>query len=762
MAGQEWASQLAHWGAYEATTDGADILAVRGDRRDPEPTDILQNLPGMVTDPARVTRPAIREGWLRDGPGGSAGRGDEPFVDVDWDTALDLVAREIRRVQTERGPSAIYGGSYGWASAGRFHHALSQVHRFLNCTGGYTRSVNTYSFGASEVILPHVIGPMMELYRTMTSWDVVVEHTRLMVAFGGVSPKNSAVSSGGVLRHRSNAGLREAIDAGMRLVSLTPLRSDSELGEWMPLRPGSDVALMLALSHVLLTEGLADAGFLREYAVGAEVFHDYVVRGRDGGPFDPEWAQALTGVPAEAIRALARDMAATRTMISVSWSLQRARFGEQPIWAAVALAALLGQIGLPGGGFAHGYGTSAAAGVPWMTTKWPSFPQGRNPSDSFIPVARIADMLLHPGESYRYNGETRVYPEISLMYWAGGNPFHHHQDLPRLRRAIGTLDTFVVNESHWTATARHADIVLPTTTHVERNDLGAANNDEVMIAMKRLVPPHGEAWDDYDVFAALSRRLGVAQEFTEGLTVDGWLRRLYDEWAEQLAPTHPDLPSFDHFWSAGEVVMPHPDPTVQFAQFRADPDRHRLSTPSGRIEIFSATVDAFGEPDCPGHPSWLGFPDGDDARFPLTLLANQPRTRLHSQLDMGRTSKGSKIAGREPLTMHPDDARERGIAAGDVVEVVSTQGTAVVGVRITDQMLRGVVQLSTGAWYAPSPGDDRVCLHGNPNVLTPDIPTSALAQGPTGAVLSVEVRPRSRDWPRPDVHRRPSSPDHAR
>ena len=91
----------------------------------------------------------------------------------------------------------------------------------------------------------------------------------------------------------------------------------------------------------------------------------------------------------------------------------------------------------------------------------PTLPQGRNGVADFIPVARIADMLLNPGGTYRYNGETRTYPDIRLVYWAGGNPFHHHQDLNRLRKAFARLDTLVVHELAWTATARHADIVLP-------------------------------------------------------------------------------------------------------------------------------------------------------------------------------------------------------------------------------------------------------------------------------------------------------------
>jgi anaerobic selenocysteine-containing dehydrogenase len=101
---------------------------------------------------------------------------------VSWDRALDLLSGELRRVYTEFGPEAVYGGSYGWASAGRFHHAQSQVHRFLNCLGGYVRHVNSYSLGTSTVLLPYVVGDLFALLGRFTAKSVIAEHTELVVA----------------------------------------------------------------------------------------------------------------------------------------------------------------------------------------------------------------------------------------------------------------------------------------------------------------------------------------------------------------------------------------------------------------------------------------------------------------------------------------------------------------------------------------------------------------------------------------------------
>ena len=322
---------------------------------------------------------------------------------VSWETALDLLAGELRRVYGSYGPDGVFGGSYGWASAGRFHHAQSQLHRFLNCLGGYVRSVNNYSFGTSAVLLPHVVGHTGLVMGDATAWPVIAEHTDLLVAFGGLSPKNSAVASGGIGRHTMAPALASAVARGCRLVSVSPLRGDTDasLGaEWIAPVPGTDAALMLALCHVLDSEGLADRRFLDRYTVGYPRFAAYLRGDADGVPKTPEWAAALTGVAADRIRALARQMAAGRTLVTVSWSLQRAQHGEQPVWLGLVLAAMLGQIGLPGGGFGHGYGSTGDVGIPRRLSA-PRLPQGANGIDSYIPVARIADMLLHPGAGIR-------------------------------------------------------------------------------------------------------------------------------------------------------------------------------------------------------------------------------------------------------------------------------------------------------------------------------------------------------------------------
>ena len=741
-----------HWGNYRIETRDGRIVEVHSYPNDLDPTPLKENLRASQDPRVRVAQPSVRAGYLAD-PETHTGarRGRDEFVAVSWDQALDLAATALDRTRQRHGNQSIYGGSYGWSSAGRFHHAQSQIHRFLNSIGGCTRSVHTYSAGAGEAIIPRVLG--MDFYDLMfqaPTLEDIAEHTRLVVCFGGLALKNTQVMSGGLGGHDAEARLRNVANRKIRFINISPIREDMPdflAAEWWPIRPCSDAALMLALAHTLVTEDLYDREFIAGYTVGLDEFLPYLLGETDGQPKDCAWAGNLTELDPEKIRLLARNMASQRTMIGISWSLQRSEHGEQTYWLATVLGALLGTHGLPGAGVAYGYGSIHNIGFSGRRLPnfaIPALPQGTNPVTASIPVARIADILLNPGKPFDFNGQVVTPPEIDLVYWAGGNPFHHHQDLNRLSEAWARPQTVIVNEPFWTATAQRADIVFPATTPLERDDLGITPYDCHLTPMRRALEPFGEARDDYSIFSDLAARLGAGDLFSEARSAAQWIEQLYADLAKNASSAGIRLPAFEAFWSGDQISISDqvPDRSFRLEDFRKDPATAPLSTPSGKIEIYSEEIAGFGYDDCAGHPAW--FPKREflgsqtSKIFPLHLISNQPKGRLHSQYDHGPTSQASKEEGFEILRMNPRDASERGIKSGDRVRIFNDRGECLAVASPSEELRRRVVELPTGAWYAPrEPGG--LDLSGNPNVLTRDFGSSKLGQATTAHSCLVEV-----------------------
>jgi len=736
-----------HWGSFVVEADGTRITAVGDHPADPDPSPIGQSL--RAATELRVEAPVVRQSWLEQGPGSATEkRGREPFVEVSWERAIDLVAGELDRVRRNHGNQAVYGGSYGWGSSGRFHQSSNQIYRFLRLYGGYTDAKGTYSGSAAEAIVPHVLG--MNYYAAVagqTSWSVIAEHTELFVSFGGLRLSNAQVTFGGSGPHHTKDWVERS--RGTDFVSIAPLADDDAAivdPRWLPIRPGTDVAMMSGLLHTLIVEDLADRPFLDRYCHGWDQLQASLLDHAGDGPRDAAWAAEICGIEASTIVALAREMAERRTMVSVSLSIQRGDHGEQSYWMAIALACAIGGIGRPGEGFALGFGANgnAGAGQRRKRVPGPAMPR-QNPDMPVISVSRVTELLEGAGQPFDFNGASDTFPDIKLVFWAGGNAFHHHQDLNRLVAAWQRPETIVVNEPFWNPMARFADIVLPATTPLERNDLGGA--ETMLVAMGAALPPQGQAKDDYAIFAELAERLGFGEEFTEDRSADEWVGHLYEQFREDNAYA----PPFDEFWERGHLV--HPDMAEMGASrqvflegFRTDPDANPLGTPSGQIELYSEVIEAFGYDDCPPQPTWMEPYErlGTEAaeRHPLHLVSNQPPTRLHSQYDHAEPSRATKIADREPARIHPDEAERRGIADGDVIRVYNDRGACLAGAVLSEAVMPGVLQLSTGAWYDPDEPDEAgkaLCKHGNPNVLTRDKGTSKLAQGPTAHTCLVEV-----------------------
>jgi biotin/methionine sulfoxide reductase len=738
-----------HFGTYEVSFDGKGKPQLLPFRHDAEPSEMGLGYLELAEHPQRTRVPMVRRSWLEEGPLAGTGmrRGRDEFVEVGWDQATTLIVDELRRVRSTHGNHSIFGGSYGWASAGRFHHAQSQLKRLLNLAGGFTSSVNTYSYGAAGVLLPHILGPdYKDACDTSPSWNDIADNCGLLVGFGGFRLSNAQVEAGGTGSHRSVEWLRLCQGKGMRTVVFSPTATDAPPGpnvQHIPLRPNTDTAVMLAMCHALLADGLLDREFLDRCTVGFAEFEKYLTGETDGVVKDAHWAQAISGVPAQTIIAIAKDLHATPSLINVAWSLQRARFGEQPFWAAIALASMAGHVGRKGCGFAFGLTAVNSVGQPVRRLKGPAFEQGNNPVKNYIPVARITELLENPGGRLDYDGRTIDLPDIRLLWWAGGNPFHHHQDLNRLAEAFRRPETVIVSENMWTATARMADIVLPSAFPFERDDIAASSRDNWIVYSQRAMEPPAGVLTDHDAYGLIAEKLGCRNAFDEGLDPEEWLERIYEGYRER----YPELPEFQAFKQRGYAALNEgddaPAPANHFRAFRENPETAPLKTPSGRIEISSAVIGSFGCSDIGGHPrwvepeEWLGAPASGQHHF--HLLSPQPAHRLHGQLELAPASQGAKVNGYERFFLNGQDAQALGVQSGDLCELFNERGRTIAALTIDDGLMSGVAVLPAGGWFRP---DEKGIDHGgNPNVLTSITPASHLSQAtaPNSCLVSIRA-----------------------
>ncbi|MCS0623363.1 molybdopterin guanine dinucleotide-containing S/N-oxide reductase [Enterobacter asburiae] len=729
-------------------TDGENVLSSRGAL----PTQHSNSLQTVVRDQVhsktRVRWPMVRKGFLASPDKPQGIRGQDEFVRVSWDDALALIHAQHKRIRDSYGPSSIFAGSYGWRSNGVLHKASTLLQRYMSLAGGYTGHLGDYSTGAAQAIMPYVVGGN-EVYQQQTSWPLVLAHTDVVVLWSA-NPLNTLKIAWNASDEQGIGYFDALRKSGKRIICIDPMRSETmdffgDSAEWIAPHMGTDVAMMLGIAHTLVENGWHDVEFLTRCTTGFDKFAHYLTGRSDGVAKTAEWAAEICGVPADKLRELAAFFHKNTTMLMSGWGMQRQQFGEQKHWMLVTLAAMLGQIGTPGGGFGLSYhfanGGNPTRKAAVLASLQGSVQGGVDAVDK-IPVARIVEALENPGGFYQHNGLDRHFPDIKFVWWAGGSNFTHHQDTNRLIRAWQKPELVVISECFWTGSAKHADIVLPATTSFERNDLTMTGDysNQHMVPMKRVVAPRDEARDDFDVFAELSElwEAGGRERFTEGKSDLQWLESFYQIAGQRGAAQGVTLPPFAEFWEANQLVeMPESEQNakfVRFADFRRDPESHPLKTESGKIVIYSERISSFGYADCPPHPMWLE-PDewhGNSQPEQLQVLSAHPAHRLHSQLNYTSLREQYSVAGREPITLNTLDAKARGIADGDVVRVWNSRGQVLAGAVVSDGIKPGVICIHQGAWPDLEPAEGGICKNGAVNVLTKDLPSSKLGNGCAG------------------------------
>jgi anaerobic dimethyl sulfoxide reductase subunit A len=646
-------------------------------------------------------------------------RGDGEFTAISWDEALDTVAGRIRHVYRDYGPAALLLiGSHGdvvW-----LHHA-TLFERLLTKAGGYTGSWGSPSgeagvFAAATSYGTGAIGNSRDDFL----------NSRLIILWGW----NPVVSSHfGMGPHY----LARARECGAKIVAVDPRCSDSAVAladQWIPIKPGSDTAMLIAMAQVILAEGLEDKRFIADYTHGFEKYADYVMGREDGVAKTPVWAEPITGVPAATTVALAREFATQRpASLMDGFAAGRSAYGEQFHRATIALAAMTGNIGVhganpPGAGAAMGdhHGTVTLGPFAGASLQF-----GDNPVDTAAPprpdaiaarkfgrgssiMGSVSSARLHRSQvaDALLRGRAGGYPaDYKMLYVVNCNHINQMGDANHIAAALQKPEFIVVHEQAMTPMARFADIVLPINTYFERNDVTTGGNAPFLGYVNKAIEARGESRSPLQIAAELARRLGITD--FPGMTEDEWLRK--------IVSGCPDVPDYEAFRDSGVHRVHLDEPHVCFSRQIADPAANRFPTASGKIEIYSEEIASLGNPLLPPIPTylepWEGPHDPLTTRFPLQLITTHPKRRAHSQFE---NVEWLREVVPQAVQINPADAGRRGIRSGDMVRVFNDRGAMVIAAAVTERIMPGVVDIPQGAWYAPDEkGVDR---GGCANVLT--------------------------------------------
>ena len=651
-------------------------------------------------------------------------RGEGKFERISWDEALDKVATELKRVKETYGTQAIWVHTYS-GQIGAFHTGPLTIRRLMRSFGGYTSCWGEASAQASGFSSKATYGTLT----TGHSRDDL-RNSRLIILWG-IDPAVSIFST------NTAYYLAQAKEAGARIILVDPRYTATGAtfaDQWIPIKPGTDSAMMVAMAYVMIAENLYDQRFIDRYTVGFEMFRAYVMGREDGIAKTPTWAEAKTGVPASSITSLAREYASTKPAALIpGYAAGRTAFGEQYHRAAATLAAMTGNIGIHGGG-AAGFerGPVGAMFPPGLAKKKTSYEEQLR--DFNIP----AHLQSHPHSCLIWdailNGRQGGYPsDIRMGYIAFANPLNQFPNINKGVAAMKKLEFTVVHEQFMTATARFADIVLPVTTLWERNDFARPwVSGPYFLYLNKVINPIGETRSDVEICRLLAHRLGIEDPFFEIAEEEGILQMV-----QGMGDVLPEIADFEAFKRAGVHKIKLAEPAISFKKQVEDPEGNPFPTPSGKIEIYCQRLADLKDSDIPPIPKyiepWEGPTDPLAQKYPLQLITIHHKTRAHSCFE---NNPWLKELEPQSLWISVHDAQARGISHRAKVRVFNDRGETIVRAKVTEQIMPGVVSLGEGAWYRPDgKGRDRA---GSPNVLTRDCYTPSGAFPINSSLVQVE------------------------
>ncbi|TKI05098.1 DmsA/YnfE/YnfF family dimethyl sulfoxide reductase [Martelella alba] len=674
-------------------------------------------------------------------------RGEGKFERISWDEALDTITNNLKRIVKDYGNKAVYIHYSSGITGGNFTRSspsASLVTRLMNCYGGSLQQYGTYSTSEIAAAMPFTYGSNLG---NSTS-DII--NTKLVVMFGN-NPAETRMSGAGITYHLEQARLR----SNARMIVIDPRYTDTAAGredQWIPIRPGTDAALVSAIAWVLITENLVDQPFLDTYCIGYDEktlpadapanghYKAYILgQGDDHTAKTPFWAEKITGIPRDTIIKLAREIGGTKpAYICQGWGPQRQANGEQTARAIAMLPILTGNVGINGG--------NSGCRESTYTITIERLPVLENPVKTKIPVFLWTDAIYRGREMTALKdgikGKDKLDVPIKFIWnYAGNTLINQHSDINRTHKILRNekdCEMIVVIENFMTSSAKYADILLPDLMTTEQEDIvpnDYAANMGYLIFGQPSTKAKFERRSIYEITSAIARRLGpdVEQKFTEGRTQSQWLHYLY----AKMLDKDPALPTYDQLKQQG--IYKRRDPAghfVAYKDFRNDPQAHPLKTPSGKIEIYSSALAKIAatwelKPDEKITPlpiytsTFEGWDSPLRSRFPLQLHGFHYKARTHSTY--GNVDVLQAACPQE-VWINPLDAEARQIRDGDTVRVFNDRGELRIKAKVTPRIIPGVTAIGQGAWHQADMAGDKVDHGGCINTLTTQRP-SPLAKG---------------------------------